>query len=237
MDPDLILSFSYRQILSKEILDIPSRGAFNLHPSLLPKYRGRCPANWVLVNGEGKTGVTLHCMEERVDSGDVIGQVEVEIAPDETIQTLYPKLCKASVQLLRGTLPKLKSGSVERVPQSEAEASYFGRRTPEDGRIDWGRSAQEIYNLVRAVTHPYPGAFSYWEGKKVFCWRARVSEGAVGQPGEVLRVERGEGILVSCSLGALLLQSIQVEGEEEGHAWEMARRLGIRRGVVLGSLS
>lgn len=230
--PELILSFTYRQVLSREVLEIPARGAMNLHPSLLPKYRGRCPANWVLINGEEKTGVTLHYMEERVDSGDMVGQREVEISPDDTIRSLYDKLTQASVELLRDTLPKIGTGELERIPQREEEATYFGGRRPEDGRIDWGKPAQEVYDLIRAVTHPYPGAFFYYRGAKVFCWRGRLAEGK-GEPGQVLGVNKGDGILVSCSEGALLLTFLQAEGGEEGPGAQVAEGRGIEDGAIL----
>lgn len=232
LGPDIILCFTYRQILSREVLALPPLGALNLHPSLLPKYRGRCPANWVLVKGEKRTGVTLHYMEEKVDAGDMVGQTEVDIAEDDTIQTLYGKLTRASVGLLRDALPKLKSGSAQRVPQNHEEATYFSGRTPEDGRIEWEKPAQETYNLVRAVTHPYPGAFFYCDGQKVFCWKAAVSERS-GMPGEVLEVREEGGVLVSCREGAILLESVQVEGggEEKGADW--ARRRKVEQGAVL----
>ncbi len=230
--PELILSFTYRQVLSREVLEIPAKGAINLHPSLLPKYRGRCPANWVLINGEEETGVTLHYMEERVDSGDMAGQREVKISPDDTIRSLYDKLAQASVELLRDTLPKIRTGELERIPQREEEATYFGGRRPEDGRIDWGKPAQEIYNLIRAVTHPYPGAFFYYRGAKVWCWEAELAEGR-GEPGQVLGVNRGDGVLVSCSEGALLLSLLQAEGGEEGPGAHVAEGLGIKEGDIL----
>lgn len=229
LEPDLILSFTYRQILSKEILNIPPLGCINLHPSLLPKYRGRCPANWVLINGQRKTGVTLHYMEERVDAGDIVGQREVEITEDETIKTLYEKLTGASIRLLRDTLPKVKSRQAERVPQNEEEATYFGGRTPEDGRIDWGKSSQEVYNLVRGVTHPYPGAFFYFGEEKIYCWKASLGNDS-GEPGQVLRIEKGKGILVACGEGSLVCRSLQFEGGDEEAGDLLAGTLGIVEG-------
>ncbi len=157
--PDLVLSVLYRDLLPVEVLEAAGRAALNLHPSLLPAYRGRAPLNWVLVNGERETGVTLHHMVARADAGDIVAQRRVAIAPRETALTLYAKLETASVELLRETLPLVESGTAPRIPQDPARASKFGRRRPEDGRIDWHWPAARVDCLVRAVAPPWPGAF------------------------------------------------------------------------------
>jgi len=170
--PDLLLSFYYRSMLKKEVLDIPRLGALNLHGSLLPKYRGRAPVNWVLVKGETETGVTLHFMTEKPDAGDIVGQAAVPIAFDDTALTLFGKMESAASVLLDGLLPRIAKGEIPRRPNDLARGSYFGGRRPEDGRIDWSRPATEIYNLVRAVTRPYPGAFAELSDEKLTVWRA-----------------------------------------------------------------
>ena len=158
--PDLIFSFYYRDLLSQELLDIPAMGAYNLHGSLLPRYRGRAPANWVLVKGEKETGVTLHQMTRRPDAGAIVAQLKVMIANDETALSLHNKLDQAAAHLLQDILPRFLTRQIPLTPQDENQASYFGRRTAADGQLFWQRPAQELDCLIRAVTRPYPGAFT-----------------------------------------------------------------------------
>jgi methionyl-tRNA formyltransferase len=170
--PDALLSCYYRKILGPELLAIPPRGAFNMHGSLLPRFRGRAPVNWVLVKGETVTGVTLHCMTEKPDRGDIVGQKAVPITDEDTALTLHRRCAAAAGDLMREVWPLIESGKAPRVPQDPSKASYFGRRRPEDGRIDWSQPARACWNLVRAVTHPYPGAFTFAGGAKLFIWQA-----------------------------------------------------------------
>ncbi len=171
--PDLLFSFYYRSMIGKEILSVPPLGAMNLHGSLLPKFRGRAPVNWVLVKGETETGVTLHFMTEKPDAGDIVGQARVPIAFEDTALTLFGKMEEAAEALLGDLLPRIAAGDIPRRPNEIAKGSYFGGRRPEDGRIDWTRPAVAIYNLVRAVTRPYPGAFSVLAGERLLVWWAR----------------------------------------------------------------
>jgi UDP-4-amino-4-deoxy-L-arabinose formyltransferase/UDP-glucuronic acid dehydrogenase (UDP-4-keto-hexauronic acid decarboxylating) len=191
--PDLLFSFYYRSMLKKELLGIPRLGALNLHGSLLPKYRGRAPVNWVLVKGETETGVTLHFMTEKPDAGDIVGQASVPIAFDDTALTLFGKMEAAAARLLDDLLPRIGRGDIPRRPNDLSAGSYFGGRRPEDGRIDWSRPSVEIYNLVRAVTRPYPGAFGELDGEKVTVWWALPlpgEEGRMWAPGTI-RVSGG----------------------------------------------
>ncbi len=171
MSPDVLFSFYYRQLLSDAILDIPSSGAYNLHGSLLPAYRGRCPVNWVLVNGESSTGVTLHHMIKKADAGDIVGQRAVPITFDDSALTLSGKLCECAKELLSELLPMIKNGTAPRIVQDLGSGSYYGGRRPEDGKIEWNWPVLKIYNLVRAVTDPYPGAFTLLpDGEKLLIW-------------------------------------------------------------------
>src|SRR3972149_499976 len=165
--PDLLFSFHYRAMLKKEVLGARRLGALTLHGSLLPKYRGRAPVNWVLVKGEAETGVTLHFMTEKPDAGDIVGQAAVPIAFDDTALTLFGKMESAASRLLDDLLPRIAREDIPRRANDLVRGSYFGGRRPEDGRIDWSRPALEIYNLVRAVTRPYPGAFSDLSGERL----------------------------------------------------------------------
>jgi len=173
LSPDFLFSFYYRRLIPRSVLRLAPRGALNMHGSLLPKYRGRAPVNWAIVNGETVTGATLHYMEARADAGAIVGREAVPILPDETAHDVFNKVTAAAGRLLDRTLPALVDGTAVAVPQVEAEATTFPGRKPEDGRIDWARAASSIHNLVRAVAPPYPGAFTLLRGKTVFIHRTR----------------------------------------------------------------
>jgi methionyl-tRNA formyltransferase len=216
--PDFLFSCYYRHMLKKPLLDLPRLGALNLHGSLLPRYRGRVPVNWVLINGGTETGVTLHYMEEKADRGDIVAQKRVPITEEDTALTLFARMTVAAQELMQETYPLLRTGQAPKMPQDHRQASYFGGRRPEDGRIDWHKSAREIYNLVRAVTHPYPGAFTSLEGRKLFVWGGRplsepVPPSAV--PGQIIARIFGEGLLVATGDGQFLVEQAQWEGEPE----------------------
>ncbi len=211
--PDVIFSFYYRKMIVSKILAIPQIGAFNLHGSLLPRYRGRCPVNWVIINGEKQTGVTLHYMIDKPDAGDIVGQKEVVIDFADTAKTLYDKLCNAAALLLDELLPLIKIGEIPRNKQNLAAGSYFGGRKPEDGRIDWNKSADEIYNLIRAVTEPYPGAQAILEdNEKIIIWWAQPAEGSNNQTPGTVNIIREE-VLVQTAKNAVKLEHIEVAGK------------------------
>ena len=181
-NPNIIFSFYYRKMICREILDLPKFGAFNLHGSYLPDYRGRCPVNWAIIKGEKKTGVTLHYMIDKPDAGDIVGQKAVVIELADTAKTLYDKLCLAAKDLLDELLPLIKSGHIPRQKQDLKAGSYYGGRRPEDGRIDWSKSADDIYNLIRGVTRPYPGAYALTENyEKLIVWWAETQELNIGK--------------------------------------------------------
>ena len=157
--PDLILSVYYRNMVGARILEIPRLGAFNMHGSLLPKYRGRAPINWAVLHGEPRIGMTLHKMVRRADAGDIIDQQGVDIAPRDTAEQAFRKVLPCARAVLARQIDALLSGSARATPQDESQATYFGGRKPDDGRIDFAKTSAEIFNLIRAVTDPYPGAF------------------------------------------------------------------------------
>ena len=158
--PDYIFSFYYRQMIPMSVLNLARIAPLNMHGSLLPKYRGRVPINWAVLHGETETGATLHIMAEKPDAGDIVAQQAVPIGPDETAGEVFAHVTAAAAQTLAGVLPQLLKGDVPRRPNNLAEGSYFGGRKPEDGRIHWDQTAAQVYNLIRAVAPPYPGAFA-----------------------------------------------------------------------------
>jgi methionyl-tRNA formyltransferase len=231
--PDFIFSFYYRHMVPPRVLALAPRGAFNLHGSLLPRYRGRAPVNWVLVNGERETGVSLHAMVAKADAGDLFGQVCVAIEESDTAYTLFGKLEGAATTLLDRVLPAIRAGSAVGIPLDLAQGSYFGGRKPPDGRIDWSWTARRIYDLVRAVTHPYPGAFVECGRSKLLVWWALpFDDVSAGEPGVVIGVDR-EGITVGTGSGALRLITVQLEGEPELPAAAFALAHGLRKGERL----
>lgn len=178
--PDFIFSFYYRYMLPMNLLGQAKLGAYNMHGSLLPKYRGRAPVNWAVLHGETETGMTLHEMLANPDAGCIISQEKVPILPDETAHQVFNKLSAAAETALRKALPGLLDGTYTMLPNDISKGSYFGRRTPEDGRIDWSKPAQEVYNLHRAVAPPYPGAWTTVGNQKLIIGKARISN--INQP-------------------------------------------------------
>ena len=158
--PDFLFSFYYRSMLGPELLALPPRGAYNMHGSLLPKYRGRVPVNWAVIKGERETGATLHQMVVRPDAGGIVDQQAVPIGPEDTAAEVFAKVTAAAEQLLARALPGLIAGTARIRAQDLGKGSYYGGRRPEDGCIDWSRSACEVHDLVRGVAPPYPGAFT-----------------------------------------------------------------------------
>ena len=214
LEPDVIFSFYYRHMIKRPIREIPRLACVNLHGSLLPKYRGRCPVNWQLIHGETESGVTLHHIIGRADAGDIIGQERVAVGPDDTALDLYRKLLPAAEAVLTRHLDGILSGTAPRVPQDDSRATVFGGRRPEDGRIDWSRPAQEIHNLVRAVAPPWPGAFSDGPGGRVMVWRTRLLSFGAGsgalRPGQVQR--EGERVFVGTGDGSIELLDYAAPG-------------------------
>ena len=173
--PDAIFSFYYREMLPGAVLALAKLGAFNMHGSLLPNYRGRAPTNWAVLHGETETGATLHWMVARADAGDIVDRMAVPILPDDTARQVFDKVTVAAEVVLWRSLPAIEAGNAARLPNDPARGSYFGARKPEDGRIDWSRPVAEVYNLIRAVAPPYPGAFTEVAGVRLVIAKARIA--------------------------------------------------------------
>lgn len=223
--PDVIFSFYYRHLLPDELLAVAP--AFNMHGSLLPEFRGRAPINWAVLHGATVTGATLHEMTSRPDAGAIVSQMEVPILPDDTAWEVSAKVTVAAEQTLWRVLPSLLDGTAPRLNNDLRQGSYFGRRTPEDGRIDWRQPARHVYNLHRAVAPPYPGAFTDLDGVRYTIGRARLS----GNFGNVVALGLPLGLTVvdNCIFGVcgdghlLAISSLSADGAPIAAAQLQAR--------------
>lgn len=216
--PDLIVQVAWSQIINQDILKVPKLGCVGFHSSPLPKYRGGSPVNWGLINGEKEWGITFFYLEPGVDHGDIITQKKFAISMEDTCKTVYEKCTNAAVEILNEYLPKIQAGEAPRIKQDDSKATIFKRRKPEDGLIDWNKTSEQLHNWVRALTHPYPGAFTFYKGKKIFVWKASLGtwEGKE-KPGTILQANK-QGMLVKTSDGALCLRSTQEKGKGEAAA-------------------
>ena len=232
-NPDILFSFFYRDLLKPAILEIPPRGCLNLHASLLPKYRGRCPINWVLVNGETETGVSLHYMTPKPDDGDIVCQRRIPIEDDETAKSLHEKASRVSSEMLDEILPHIADGTAPRKPQDASQTTYFGGRRPADGEIDWTRPAGEVRNLVRAVTRPYPGAFSFQGERKCFFWTVSEVGGYTGRApqGTVVSLDP---LVIACGRGAVRIDFAEPQNGVYMAGAQLARELNLVEGMHFG---
>ena len=227
---DLLLAVSWRYLVPPSIYRRATRGAFVFHDSLLPEHRGFSPTVWAIANGEDHTGVTLFEMVEAVDAGDIVDQQRVPIGADDTIATVVERVTNSYVTLLQKNLSKLLAGNTPRTPQDHGRATYTCRRTAEDNRIDWNWPTERVYNLVRAVTAPYSGAFTSHDGRRVVAWSARPLRDApryVGRaPGRVVDVQAGRGVVVLTGDGSLLIENVQIDGQPIVTADAVIGRIG-----------
>lgn len=206
LKPDLIWVTDYRYLLPKTILSIPKLGSVNLHPSLLPEYRGRAPINWAILKGEQQIGVTAHFLDEGVDTGDIIKQIPLTLDKDQDVSHALKELIPLYQTLTSDVIDFFRAGDVPRQTQSISQGSIFRARTPEDGRIDWSRPAKEINNLVRAVTSPYPGAFTSCKTTKIYIWKSKVlsmANQSKFKPGSVIALGENDQPKVQCGSGVL----------------------------------
>jgi methionyl-tRNA formyltransferase len=224
--PDFIFSFYYRRMLPPALLAAARRGAFNMHGSLLPRYRGRAPVNWAILNGERETGATLHRMADKPDAGPIVDRMPVPILPEDQALDVMRKVTVAAEVVLDRSLPKLLDGTATLEPQDLSRGSYFGGRRAEDGRIDWAQPAARIHDLVRAVAPPYPGAFTRLRGLTLQVNRTRLA-GAPSPAGRGAELfEDAQGLLARCADGApLRLLDWTVDGERPP-VRDLLQRLG-----------
>ena len=218
--PELILSVYYRHMISTKILGLARLGAFNIHGSLLPKYRGRAPINWAVLHGESRIGMTLHRMVRSADAGAIVDQEGVDISPRDTAEQAFRKALPCARRILNRQIDALLAGTASEIPQDDSQATYFSGRGPEDGLIVWTQTSAQIFNLIRAVTDPYPGAFTDIENSRLMIWWAEMDSPAVHavlkgrspdqcRQGEVLSVEP---LVIATSDGAIELTRVEWRG-------------------------
>ena len=227
LQPDFFFSFYYREMLKRELLEIPKRGALNMHGSLLPKYRGRVPVNWAIIHGETETGATLHYMTEKPDNGDIVAQQAVPILPNDTALQVFQKVAVAAEVALHDVLPALLAGQAQAVKQDLSKGAYFGGRKAEDGIIDWSRSAKQIHNLVRAVAPPYPGATTRLLGKPMRILQTLDTGCEVLGGNPAFYVKEGNAYAI-CGQGVLRVVRFELDGIEMSAA-EFAAKYGSQR--------
>jgi methionyl-tRNA formyltransferase len=228
--PDFLFSFYYRRMLHPPLLRLARRGALNMHGSLLPRYRGRAPVNWAVLNGERRTGATLHYMDEKPDAGDIVAAQAVPILPDDTARDVFDKVTVAAEICLDAALPALLAGNAPRIRNAVEQGSYFGGRTAEDGRIDWSRSAVAVHDLVRAVAPPYPGAFTTIGGSTARILRTRMLDPDAPAGPASLRVAGSPADPASATIvaqcgggGTLRIDALEIGGELQTVATLRAR--------------
>lgn len=231
---DLMLVVSWRYLIPAAVYTKPRLGTFVFHDSLLPVYRGFAPTQWAILNGEKQTGVTLFQIADEVDSGDIVAQCPIPIDDDDTIAEVMERVTQGYLDLIEQYLPSLLAGSAPRTPQNHADATFTCRRLPEDNAIEWTQSTKQIYNLIRATTMPYTGAFTTLNGQTLRVWKAKRLpdyQPYVGRvPGRVVEIRQGEGAVVLTGDGALLLTEVQLEGETISRADLVLNKLAFTLG-------
>jgi len=230
LNPDIIFVFGWSQLLPNELLNIPHKGCIGMHPTLLPRGRGRAAIPWALIKGLDKTGLTMFYLSEGADTGDIIGQKEIAVEFEDCAESLYNKVISAGRCLISEYLPKLENDTAPRIKQDEKNATLWPKRIPDDGLIDWNKFPLEIYNWIRGLSHPYPGAFSYYNNKKIYIYSAKyVDKLSNVEPGTIMEVSE-QGLLVSAWEYAILINEIQPEGEKILAAVNFANKYNVKTG-------
>ena len=221
--PELVFVVGWYQLVHEPFIGLASEGVFGMHPTLLPRHRGRASIPWAILSGLARTGVTLfEIVDATPDSGSIVGQAVVEVQPDETATTLYDRIAVAHIELIREYVPQILAGTAPRAPQDPSRASSWPRRQPADGIIDWDTRARYLHDWVRAQTRPYPGAFTYLGDEKVIVWRARPVELEADAPAGTIVHASPEGPVVACGEGGLVLEEV----ESKSGALVVGARLG-----------
>ncbi|ANZ33579.1 methionyl-tRNA formyltransferase [Staphylococcus carnosus] len=213
MEPDLIVTAAFGQILPKSLLDAPKLGAINVHASLLPKYRGGAPIHQAIIDGEKETGVTIMYMAPKLDAGDIISQQAIEIEANDNVESMHDKLSFLGADLLKKTLPEIINGTNDRIAQDDDKATFASNISREDERIDWTQSAEQVYNHIRGLS-PWPVAYTKLDDTNMKLYAARIEEGKKGNPGEILETTKKAIIVGTGSDDAIALTEIQLSGKK-----------------------
>lgn len=223
--PDIAFAIGWRFLINQKTYSLPPKGTLIIHDSLLPKYRGFAPTNWAIINGETETGVTLFYIAEDVDSGPIVDQLKTDISPSDKVHEVDEKVTALYEKIIEKNFAALESGNAKAVTQNEAEATFTCKRTPEDGRINWQQSAENIYNLIRATSEPFPGAFAYLRDKKIILWEARLPDKKLNYVGSIPGriIGKRDGLIeVLTGQGILQIKRLQFENEEVVDATKFA---------------
>jgi len=212
--PDILLVVGWTQLIKPPLLSLPRIAALGFHASLLPKYRGRAPVNWAIIHGETETGNTMLVLEPGADEGDIVSQRKISIAFDDTCRTIYEKVSQTECEMLDEVLPLIRQGRLPRVKQDEAVATVMPKRRPEDGLIDWSWASNRLYDWVRALTHPYPGAFTFSMEEKVLVWKVEIAQATANDAPGLVSHDSDGWPLVATGDGHLRL--LQVECRDSG---------------------
>lgn len=239
--PDIAFVIGCRILIPKEIYQVPPLGTLAVHDSLLPDYRGFAPTNWAILNGERVTGVTFFYLTDLMDGGDIVAQKRVPIGPDDTAPTVYESVCQATIDLIMETYPFLSQGTASRIKQDYSKGSFTCARTPRDGLIDWSKATKAIYDQVRGLTAPYPGAFTYYKGKRLTVWSASPVANPpyyVGRiPGRVVGFSKSQGYVdVLSGDGILRIFEVQREVENRTAAANVIHSVRITLGLAADDL-
>jgi methionyl-tRNA formyltransferase len=231
--PEIIIVAAFGQILPKELLDIPPCGCINVHASLLPKYRGAAPIQYAIIDGEEYTGITIMYMDISMDTGDIILQRKLLIAPEDTGGTLFDKLAQLGADLLIEVLKKTEEGTAERIPQDHTKATYVKMLSKKMGNIDFTMPAKQIERLIRGL-NPWPSAYTYIDGKTLKIWKATVEQREIaGMAGEVIEI-RKDAIAVKTGNGILVIRELQLEGKNKMSVDAFLRGYPVFTGKKLG---
>lgn len=224
LKPDIAFAIGWRYLITQDAYNLPPKGTLIIHDSLLPRYRGFAPMNWAIINGEQETGVTLFHIAEGVDCGPIVDQLSTPINENDTAKTVDERIIKLYEEIIIKNLPALSAGTAKSQPQDDDVASYTCKRTPEDGEINWQQSASQIHNLIRGLTHPFPGAYTSLRGKRILIWGSEIlaaQDNYIGNiPGRIIGKKNGM-IEVLTGNGIIRLSRLQYEGEEEKDAMEI----------------
>ncbi|MEH7415449.1 methionyl-tRNA formyltransferase [Neobacillus drentensis] len=232
LEPDLIVTAAFGQILPKELLEAPKFGCINVHASLLPELRGGAPIHYAIMQGKKKTGVTIMYMVEKLDAGDILTSVEVPISENDNVGTLFEKLSEAGAKLLSETLPLLLAGRLTPKPQNEAEATFATNIKREQEKIEWEKSGEEIYNHIRGL-NPWPVAFTTMEGQVLKIWKSEKVTGIKGDPGTILKIESDGFTVGTGNETAIKIIELQPSGKTKMLSEQFLRGAGSK--ITLGS--